>query len=90
MSEAVDAIVAGIVAEPGWAADPAAYVARYVGWAADAADPAVHGGAIVRVPLNTHVACALVRAARLAGHAAVLRGTVLDALVERYGDGGYS
>ncbi|MFN8520516.1 MAG: hypothetical protein U0667_14255 [Chloroflexota bacterium] len=91
MSGRVDAIVAEVKAAPDWATNPSKWVAHFTAIAADIMDPTVRvGGARAgrtEAVRYTHVACALVVAA---ASPSVKRGGVLDGLVSKLGDGGYS
>jgi hypothetical protein len=92
-AEEVALIIGGDLTYGSWADDPAAVIAAVVGRAADAR----MGGrvkdtwsreAVFRLRSNaefhTHLACALVVAA---DNPSIERGAVLDALVDRFGDG---
>lgn len=75
------AIIAAEVLTETFATNPAEIVARYTGKAADC----VHGmGPREDARLYTHVAAGVHAAA---DNPAVIRGTVLEALIERFGSG---
>lgn len=93
VAQEVAAIVGGDLSYGSWASDPAAVIGAVVGRAADAR---TGGGvkdtwsfaAVQRMRLDaefhTHLACALVVAA---DNPYIVRGAVLDSLVERFGTG---